>query len=114
MPRAATIIAYHAIGDCPEAHDPHGLYMTQDLFARQMQYLAKERTVVPLTDAMSDAGHRGRPRVAITFDDGYRSVRQNGSRCSRRTAFPPPSSCRPPASAIRIAGTTRHRAASRS
>lgn len=69
-PRRQTVLAYHAVGDCPPEDDPHSLWVPTAAFARQMQYLKERRRVVSLHDLVE----RRAPGVAITFDDGYRSV----------------------------------------
>lgn len=65
----STVIAYHAVGDCPRADDPHNLWVPVATFEKHMAYLAGHRRVVPLADLVA-----GRPGVAITFDDAYRCV----------------------------------------
>lgn len=65
----STVLAYHAVGDCPRDEDPYSLWVPTASFARQMSYLAERRHVVPLAELV-----RGKPGVAITFDDAYRSV----------------------------------------
>jgi peptidoglycan/xylan/chitin deacetylase (PgdA/CDA1 family) len=69
-----TVLAYHAVGDCPPEDDPHGLWVTPEEFERQLAFLAARRRVLPLDDVVAGRVPRGRPAVAITFDDGYRSV----------------------------------------
>jgi peptidoglycan/xylan/chitin deacetylase (PgdA/CDA1 family) len=69
-----TVIAYHAVADSPPADDPHQLVVTTEAFAAQMDELARSRLVVPLDDVVKGRVPRGRPAVAITFDDGYRGV----------------------------------------
>jgi len=69
-----TVLAYHAIGDCPPEDDPHGLWVSPQAFERQLAFLAASRRVVPLADLVAGRVPGGRPAVAITFDDGYRSV----------------------------------------
>lgn len=65
---------YHRIDD--DRFDPWGLSVSPDLFTRQMEWLARNRTVLPLADfAELHRGHRLPPdAVALTFDDGYASV----------------------------------------
>jgi peptidoglycan/xylan/chitin deacetylase (PgdA/CDA1 family) len=69
-----TVLAYHAVGTCPREHDPHGLWVSAAAFERQLSYLSSRRRVVPLADVVRGRVARGRPAVAITFDDAYRSV----------------------------------------
>lgn len=69
-----TVLAYHAVGNCPPGADPHGLWIPPDAFERQLAFLATRRRVLPLDDVVGGRVGRGRPAVAITFDDAYRSV----------------------------------------
>jgi peptidoglycan/xylan/chitin deacetylase (PgdA/CDA1 family) len=70
----STVLAYHAIAERRPAHDPHQLVIAAADFAAQMAELARSRTVVPLEDVVRGGVVRGKPAVAITFDDGYRGV----------------------------------------
>src|SRR3954463_9674340 len=40
-------------------------------FAAHLDWLAATCDVVPLETLVTEANHAGRPRVALTFDDGY-------------------------------------------
>ena len=44
-----------------------------------MSFLRRHRHVVSLADMLEGRLPRGRPAVAITFDDGYRSVLTNAA-----------------------------------
>jgi len=71
------ILAYHGI--VPEGERPAGerpLFVPQADFAAQLEVLAAFADVAPL-DRIDEAGD-GRPRVAITFDDGYRGAVREG------------------------------------
>lgn len=68
-----TILAYHALGDCPRDQDPHNLFLPQRAFEEQMGYLARRKRVVSLDDVATGRA-MGRGCVAITFDDAYRNV----------------------------------------
>jgi peptidoglycan/xylan/chitin deacetylase (PgdA/CDA1 family) len=83
-----TVIAYHAIGPCPEAIDRENLFVPVDSFAAQMAYLARRRVVVPLESLVRGEVSAGRPAVAITFDDGFRSVLTTAAPILRRHGFP--------------------------
>jgi len=65
---------YHRIAD--DAFDPWGLAVPRHTFADQIQWLAKNRTVLDLAELarLHAAGSLPRDAVAITFDDGYASV----------------------------------------
>jgi len=69
----ATVLAYHAVGDVPRADDLHNLWVGTQEFAEQLRTLARHADVVTLDDLVAGRA-RGRRTVAITFDDGYRSV----------------------------------------
>jgi peptidoglycan/xylan/chitin deacetylase (PgdA/CDA1 family) len=70
----ATVIAYHAVGDCPRAVDRENLFVSAESFAAQMRYLARRRTVIPLESLVGGRLPPRRKAVAITFDDGFRNV----------------------------------------
>lgn len=74
MKPQTTVLAYHAIGESRATDDPHLLFVSPEGFEAQMDFLARRRRVVPLADAVSESLPPGKPTVAITFDDGYRSV----------------------------------------
>jgi peptidoglycan/xylan/chitin deacetylase (PgdA/CDA1 family) len=83
-----TVLAYHAIGECPRAEDRHNLFVTTEDFARQMSFLARRRRVVPLSDIVDGRVARGRPAVAITFDDGYVNVLREAGPILAEHGFP--------------------------
>lgn len=82
-----TILAYHAVGECPRADDPHNLWIAPDVFARQMQYLARARRVVSLADVVDGRVGPGKPAVVLTFDDGYRCVLEQAVPVLERHGF---------------------------
>ena len=71
---SATILAYHAVGDVQRADDLHNLWVRTERFAEQLRLLAQRAHVVSLDDLVAGRVHNRRRTVAITFDDGYRSV----------------------------------------
>jgi peptidoglycan/xylan/chitin deacetylase (PgdA/CDA1 family) len=73
VPRG-TVIVYHAVGTCPRSSDPDHLFVAPDTFGAQMRFLTRRRTVVPLQTLVDGSWNGGRPAVAITFDDAFRSV----------------------------------------
>lgn len=83
-----TVLAYHAVGSCPSEHDPHDLYLPTDRFAQQMDFLERKRAVVPLEEIVRGTYRGGRRRVAITFDDAYRSVMRNAFPILEERGFP--------------------------
>jgi peptidoglycan/xylan/chitin deacetylase (PgdA/CDA1 family) len=76
-PGGVRVLLYHGIDD-PDPADRMGLRVSREAFREQMNVLHKDGyCVVPLTSMLeassSDEGSGARRRVAITFDDGYRS-----------------------------------------
>jgi peptidoglycan/xylan/chitin deacetylase (PgdA/CDA1 family) len=67
------VIVYHAIGSVPRTAPEWNGFVRAERFASQMAYLAERRRVVDL-DSFFEPDPGGPPRVAITFDDGYRSA----------------------------------------
>jgi peptidoglycan/xylan/chitin deacetylase (PgdA/CDA1 family) len=66
------VLLYHAV-DEPDPLDTMSLRVTPEHFRRQMTLLRDgSYDVVPLRSVLTPSPS-GRPRVAITFDDGYRS-----------------------------------------
>lgn len=65
------ILMYHKI---TSGSDPLGLTISPDLFARQLQYLTEQYTIISLAEAVYrlESGAIDRDFVVITFDDGYR------------------------------------------
>lgn len=78
-----TVLAYHAIGRCDE--DRHNLFVSESRFAEQMHFLASERHVLPLEDVFAGSDRRA---VAITFDDGYKSVYRSALPILESHGFP--------------------------
>jgi peptidoglycan/xylan/chitin deacetylase (PgdA/CDA1 family) len=83
----ATVIAYHAIGHCPAKDDHHNLFVGVDEFEAQMAYLARHREVVSLDRVVELQVTGARPAVAITFDDGYKSVLRMAGPVLKRHGF---------------------------
>jgi len=63
----AIVLTYHRIA--AEGPDPHGLQVSPDRFRTHLDVLRSRAAVVPV-EAVLEPG--AGPRVAITFDDGYR------------------------------------------
>ena len=100
----ATVITYHGVGDCPPSGDPFRMFMPIAKFDAHLAYLARRRTVVPLDSIVDGRLPAGRKAVAITFDDGYRSVLNKRCLACSATAFPPRASSPRSGSVTRIAG----------
>ncbi len=79
MTPSATVIAYHAIGDCPRKADVNNLFVKRESFRAQMEFLARHRTVLALESVVAGDVPEGPHAVAITFDDGYVSVLQEAA-----------------------------------
>jgi peptidoglycan/xylan/chitin deacetylase (PgdA/CDA1 family) len=62
---------YHRIAR--ESFDPWGLAVSPERFARQVEWLERHRTILPLEEFARLHERRKLPRsaVALTFDDGY-------------------------------------------
>ena len=71
LPRKPAILMYHRIGR--ETFDPWGLAVEQQLFEQQLQWLAHNRSIVPLSELARRhrEGRLSNDLIAITFDDGY-------------------------------------------
>ena len=70
MGSRSLVLMYHQIADV--GADPSGLAVTPENFAEQLSVLKDRCEVVPLREIqMKRAARSNRPRVAITFDDGY-------------------------------------------
>jgi peptidoglycan/xylan/chitin deacetylase (PgdA/CDA1 family) len=83
-----TVVVYHAIGRVPRSAPQWNGFVRVERFAAQMAYLAERRRVVDL-DALFEPGpSSGSPRVAITFDDAYRSALEHAVPVLREFGFP--------------------------
>lgn len=65
--RAPLVLMYHRIAD--DANDPFGIVVHPLRFREHLRRLAALTEVVPLGDLARPGSER--PRVAVTFDDGY-------------------------------------------
>jgi peptidoglycan/xylan/chitin deacetylase (PgdA/CDA1 family) len=88
METSGTVIVYHGVGSSPPDRDPYHMLMPIEAFEWQMAFLARKRRVVPLEAILSGSESPGRPAVAITFDDGYRSFLTTAAPVLRRYDFP--------------------------
>ena len=64
-----SVLVYHSISSPAEAL-PGEIDISPENFDRQMNWLARWRQVVPLTETLNP--NSGRYPVALTFDDGFR------------------------------------------
>lgn len=69
--RRPAILMYHRIAR--DAFDPWGLAVAPERFAAQLDWIAKNRRVLPLTEFVQRhrSGDLPKDAAAITFDDGY-------------------------------------------
>lgn len=83
----SAVLTYHAIGECDD--DRYGLFVSRAEFEAQLAFLERFARVVDLATLVSGRVPRGpRPVVAITFDDGYRSVLEHAAPLLARHRFP--------------------------
>lgn len=88
MTTRSAILTYHAVADCDHAEDRFDLFVSPTRFAEQMEFLRRHRRVVSLDELVAGGLGAGPPAVAITFDDGYRSVREHALPVLERLGFP--------------------------
>lgn len=82
------ILMYHRIAE--ETFDPWGLAVSPANFAGQLEWIAANRTPLPLPEFAERhlQGTLPRNAVAVTFDDGYACNAQAGVPLLRRHAIP--------------------------
>lgn len=83
-----TAVVYHAIGVAPPGADSDDLFVSPAAFEGQLEYLSRHRKVVPLSALLEDGVRSGKPAVAITFDDGFRSLLTVAAPLLERYGFP--------------------------
>jgi peptidoglycan/xylan/chitin deacetylase (PgdA/CDA1 family) len=88
MSSDVTVLAYHAVGPVGADGDPNLLFISPERFTHQMAYLAAHRDVVSLEQAMNGSTSKGKHRVAITFDDGYRCLLNHAAPILHEHGFP--------------------------
>jgi peptidoglycan/xylan/chitin deacetylase (PgdA/CDA1 family) len=87
-PDESSILLYHGLVAEPLPVGD-GCFLEVDDFRRQMEYLASRCRVVPLGEIpRTPEGAGGKTRVAITFDDGFRSVRDLAGPVLRSLGLP--------------------------
>jgi len=71
LARKPSVLMYHRIGD--DAFDPWGLAVREALFEEQLDWLARNRDVMPLSELarQHSEGRLPSDAISITFDDGY-------------------------------------------
>jgi peptidoglycan/xylan/chitin deacetylase (PgdA/CDA1 family) len=88
MRTATVVLAYHALGVVSRSANLFNSFVATETFESQMDFLGRHRTVLGLDEILAGEASAGRPRVAITFDDGYRSVLTEAAPILRRHGFP--------------------------
>jgi peptidoglycan/xylan/chitin deacetylase (PgdA/CDA1 family) len=91
MPGRVTVITYHGVGDCARSADPYRLWMPVRHFRQHMEFLARHRCVVGLDEVCTPSPSPSpspKPAVAITFDDGYRSILETAMPLLQAHGFP--------------------------
>jgi len=79
----SVVLAYHRIAELD--WDPLRMAVRPTVFATQIEMLLTDVQVVPVADLLRPASE---PRVAITFDDGYRDVFDTAVPLLRRLGVP--------------------------
>ena len=81
--RSGLVLALHRVlpaGEQALCYNPH-LVLSEPAFISLLQLLQRDYHVVPLEEVLADpGGAEGRPKVALTFDDGWED--------NYRVAFP--------------------------
>jgi peptidoglycan/xylan/chitin deacetylase (PgdA/CDA1 family) len=83
------VLSYHDI--VPDDHPPQGdrsLHLPRRSFVEQLDTLRRIADVVPLREAIRGGPDRGKPKVAITFDDAYRGAVRIGLEEVARRGLP--------------------------
>lgn len=83
---ASVVLMYHRVAE--PSVDPWKLSVSPAHFAEQLEVLAACADVVPLRHVLEPAWTSRRPRVAITFDDGYVDNLRAAAPCLARLDLP--------------------------
>jgi len=87
MSARSVVLAYHAVAPTPQGAALRNTFVSPGTFEAQMGFLARRRRVVSLDQIVCEAPSGGPPRVAITFDDAYRSVLTRAAPVLERHGF---------------------------
>ena len=71
---AGTVVVYHAVGVPPTGAANDDLFVDPATFEEELSFLAEHREVVSLHALLGGEVEGAKPAVAITFEDGFRSV----------------------------------------
>jgi peptidoglycan/xylan/chitin deacetylase (PgdA/CDA1 family) len=88
MSARSVVLTYHAVGPTPAGPVLRNAFVPLATFERQMEFLARRRRVVDLAGILAAPADSGPPRVAITFDDAYRSVLMRAAPVLEHHGFP--------------------------
>lgn len=90
--RKSLVLLYHGVygGALNPVLNFDGLHVRVERFERQMRYLAARYRVVSLDQLLTGepCDNVGKPRAAITFDDGYRNIYRHAYPVLRRLELP--------------------------
>jgi len=86
------ILLYHGIDDRvgPRLFNYRGKFMARRTFTKQLRYLQRHYTILPLDEALErlDRGTLPLHALALTFDDGYRNNAQAGGEVLAKLGIP--------------------------
>jgi peptidoglycan/xylan/chitin deacetylase (PgdA/CDA1 family) len=87
---AGVVLCYHnVVANDGESSGAPGLHLPLARFERQVCWLARHYTIVPLGQFVRQRGTRtSRPLAAVTFDDGYGGVFEHAAPLLRRLGIP--------------------------
>ncbi len=77
---------YHKLGPRPTRTNMKGLYVSSRLFRRQLRDLSRRGFSTPDYDSILKT-EPGRPRIFLTFDDGFENVFRHGIAAMRPDGF---------------------------
>lgn len=80
-----TVITFHRVSDEPDAIWPP---MPVAVFDSLISWLSRHADVIPLEDLLQSPRHDGKPKVCISFDDGYIDFIENALPILRRHGLP--------------------------
>ena len=72
--RQIPILMYHKVGPRPSRARLKGMYVEPRLFRRQMKELGAAGFASASPDVVLSGSQSQRPKIVLTFDDGYRNV----------------------------------------
>lgn len=82
------VLTYHHVGPRPRGVRLKGLYVSPQLFAKQIRELAANEFAVEKYSNVTHPSDPKRRRCFVTFDDGFRDVFTHGLPVLRQNGFP--------------------------